>query len=382
MTDDVVADLGGFAGLLRDAGLTIEAPRIISALRALASYEPLRADDVYWATRLTLCVRRDDYPAFDRAYEQWFGRRAAIVDTSTTEVSRRVAAMSDGNTPMDIGEQSIALRAGSAERLSQPMGWTLDDADRAEIATCAAALGSAQPQRRTRRHTSGGHREIDVVPTIQVMMRHAGEPAGLCFRSRREQRRRLTLLLDLSKSMEEHRRMLLRFALAAAAVAPATTEVFSIGTRLARITMELRQPDPQAAVNALARRHLDWNAGTRISDAVAEFTRSWGERRTVRAANVVLVSDGWELRDPTPLVGQIARLARLAHRVYWLDPSTGQPGYAPEAPSLVGSLPYVRLLASHDLSALCTAAEVLSCPACGPTCRVHRDIRCWVAAAS
>ncbi|RSM72678.1 hypothetical protein DMB66_04645 [Actinoplanes sp. ATCC 53533] len=377
---DVVADLAGFARLLRVAGLTVEAPRITTALRALAAYQPLRAEDVYWATRLAFCARHDDYPAFDRAYEEWFGRPAAAIAAPPADVSRQAAALAGEGTPADAGDRRTAVRAGSAERLSQPRGWTLGAADRAEMATYMAALAGVPPRRRTSRHTSGGRREIDVVPTIRVMMRHAGEPAGLRYRTRREQRRRLVLLLDLSKSMREHRRMLLRFAFAAVAVAPTTTEVFSVGTRLDRITAELRRRDPQAAVDALSGRLLDWDAGTRLSDAVTEFTRSWGERRTVRAANVVLVSDGWELGDPTPFAGQIARLARLAHRVYWLDPSTGEAGYAPEAPPLVSSLRHVRLLAGDDPPALCTAAGVLACPSCGPRCRVHRDVRSWVAA--
>ena len=380
MTVDVVADLAGFARLLRAGGLTVAPPRITAALRALTAYQPLRPEDVYWATRLTFCARHDDYPAFDRAYEEWFGRPAAAAFAPPTDVSRQAAATVGEGTPEKAGDQLTAVRAGSAERLAHPGTWTLGDADRAEMATYMAALTGAPPRSRTRRRTSGGHREIDVVPTIRVMMRHAGEPAGLRYRTRMEQRRRLVLLLDLSKSMREHRQMLLRFAFAAVTVAPTTTEVFTVGTRLDRITAELRRRDPQAAMDALAGRLLDWNAGTRLSDAVTEFTRSWGERRTVRAANVVLISDGWEPGNPAPLVGQIARLARLAHQVYWLDPSSGEAGYAPEAPPLVDSLQHVRLMAGHDPSALCTAAGVLACPGCGLRCRVHRDVRSWMAA--
>jgi uncharacterized protein len=376
VSDDVVAELTGFARLLRAGGLTVEAPRIAVAVRALGAYRPLRAPDVYWATRLTLCARRDEIPAFDRAYEQWFGVPAPSPESVPAGPAEAAAFVEADRVP---GEAGTAVRAGLAERLAQPPPWTLSEADRAEIAGFAAAL-AAGPRRRTKHHTPGGHAQIDLAGSSRAMMRHAGEPADLCFRVRRQQRRRLVLLLDLSKSMRAWRAMLLRFAFAAVAVAPGTTEVFTVGTRLDRITADLRQRDAQAAMHALAARRLDWDAGTRLRDTLTAFTRSWGERRTVRAANVVLVSDGWELCDPAPFVAQIARLARLAHRVYWIDPSTGDPGYAPQAPPLLGSLPHVRLLAGHDPAALGAAAGVLACPACGPKCFVHRDVRSWVAA--
>jgi uncharacterized protein len=167
------------------------------------------------------------------------------------------------------------------------------------------------------------------------------------------------LLLDLSRSMRAHHRLLLRFAYAAVAAAPVTTEVFTLGTRLDRITPDLHRRDPQQAFDALAARRLAWDAGTRLRDTVTEFVRSHGERRTVRGANVMLASDGWELADPAPLAAQVARLARLGHRVCWVDPSTGEPGYGPSAPALVACLPHVRLLEGHDDAALRDAATAL-----------------------
>jgi uncharacterized protein with von Willebrand factor type A (vWA) domain len=376
VTADPVPDLAGFAGLLRAGGLTVEAPRIMAAFRALAAFQPLRAEDVYWATRFAFCARREEFPIFDRAYAQWFGPPAGQADpASDRPVDGPPATAEDGTEAAEGSGPAATVRAGSAERLGRPGRWILGATDRAEIAGYTAALTSAVPRRKTRRHTGGGHREIDMAPTVRSMMRHAGEPVGLRYRTRAEQRRRLVLLLDLSKSMRDHRHRLLRFAISAMAVAPATTEVFTIGTRLDRITADLRRTDPQAAVDALAARRLDWDAGTRLRDAVTEFARTWGERRTVRAANLVLISDGWELGDPAPLVSRITWLAQLAHRVHWVDPSTGDPGYEPEAPALVDSLPHVRLLAGHDAAALCTVAGVLACPACGPRCRVHHDVR-------
>ena len=55
---------------LREAGVPVGTGRILSFARAAASLGP---GDLYWAGRATLISRREDIPAFDRAFEDAFG---------------------------------------------------------------------------------------------------------------------------------------------------------------------------------------------------------------------------------------------------------------------------------------------------------------------
>jgi uncharacterized protein with von Willebrand factor type A (vWA) domain len=65
-------------------------------------------------------------------------------------------------------------------------------------------------------------------------------------------------------------------------------------------------------------------------------------RRTIRSSAVVLiVSDGWERGDPQRLAREMAALRRACHRLLWLDPLAGQPGFAPETAGLRAALPHV-----------------------------------------
>ena len=76
-------------------------------------------------------------------------------------------------------------------------------------------------------------------------------------------------------------------------------------------------------------------------------------RGAARGAVVVLCSDGWERGDPTLLGDQVARLARLAHAVVWVNPHRGKPGYEPVTGGMVAALPHIdRLVAGHSLAAL------------------------------
>ncbi|MEU5914591.1 VWA domain-containing protein [Micromonospora sp. NPDC047527] len=376
---DPVVDLVGFAGRLRIDGLRVEVARLSTALRALGAYEPLDRDGIYWAMRLTLCSRREDLPVFDAAFAAWFGpvRSASPVVPAPRAPERHGEAAGEEPTEDGDAPRTDRTRAGSAERLAPPPPWPLTPADHAELESFIQAFTSAVPLRRTMRRAAGGRRYIDVSRTARTMMRSAGEPTQVWHHRRLHARRRLVLLLDLSHSMRKHRGLLLRFGYAAVAAAPLSTEVFTIGTRLDRITCELRSRDPQSAMSALAARRMDWDAGTRLGSAVTAFGRLWGGHRVVRSANLVIVSDGWEYADPAPLVAQVSRLSRLAHRVIWGHPRAGEPGFVPYAPALKDSLPYVQLVPTPDATALRSLADLLACPTCRPHCPRHREFRKW-----
>ena len=118
------------------------------------------------------------------------------------------------------------------------------------------------------------------------------------------------LLLDVSGSMSPYADVLLRFAHAAVRVAPASTEVFTVGTRLTRITRQLRLRDPEQALRAAGTAVPDWSGGTRLGESLQAFLDLWGQRGTARRAVVVLASDGWERGDADLLGEQMAPAAR------------------------------------------------------------------------
>ena len=155
---------------------------------------------------------------------------------------------------------------------------------------------------------------------------------------------------------------LLRFAHAAShRDRSPTTEVFTIGTRLTRVTRELAQRDPDAALEAVAAAVPDWSGGTRLGELLREVLDSWGQRGMARGAVAVVLSDGWERGDVTLLGEQMARLHRLAHRVVWANPRAGRPGYVPVAAGMAAALPHVDAFVSgHSIAALEHLADVVA----------------------
>jgi uncharacterized protein len=140
-------------------------------------------------------------------------------------------------------------------------------------------------------------------------------------------------------------------------------EAFAFGTRLTRLTPSLETSNPDRALEEAAGSIADWCGGTRIGASLKRYNDEWGRRGLTRGAVVVIVSDGWEREEAgTDLLGaQMARLARQAYAVVWLNPLKGDPRYEPLAGGMRAALPHVdRFLPGHNLASLERLGEVLS----------------------
>jgi uncharacterized protein with von Willebrand factor type A (vWA) domain len=206
-----------------------------------------------------------------------------------------------------------------------------------------------------------GHR-LDLRRTVADAVRHGGELGRPATTRPGERRRRTVLLLDVSGSMTAYARELARFAHAAVAGRRrGEVEVFAIGTRLTRITRELSTHDPDEALTRAAATVTDWDGGTRLGDGLRAFNDRWGVRGVARGAVVVVLSDGWDRGDPEILGQEVARLARVTHRLVWVNPLKASPGYAPLARGMAAALPHVdQFVEGHSVDALSALVEVIA----------------------
>ncbi|MFD0803322.1 VWA domain-containing protein, partial [Streptomonospora algeriensis] len=180
-----------------------------------------------------------------------------------------------------------------------------------------------------------------------------GEPLLLLTRRRSTRPRRVVLLIDISGSMSPYADALLRLAHVVVRGHPRHTEAFSVGTRLTRLTPQMRVRDPGAALTAVAEAIPDWSGGTRLGGELKEFLDLYGRRGAARGALAIIASDGWERGDAAQLGTQMARLARLAHRVVWVNPHKAQPGYAPLTAGMRAAWPHIdEFVSGHSLDAL------------------------------
>lgn len=349
--DVLLANVARFGRLLRQAGMEADSGQTAIFGRALALLGVSRRSDVRSAGRAVFVRRREDIRLYDAAFDLFWRRRSGPNELSDrlprlrqSERRERPADPADPSSQAGPDEPLAAVRPGAAsatEEIRTADFATLTAEEARDAEAMLEALRPRLPLRRARRGrlARSGHR-----PAARAMLRRALATGGEALRwrwlRRTERPRPVVLVCDISGSMERYSRFMLRFAHALQR-SGAPLEVFVFGTRLTRITRQLRVRSPDAALRRVARTVVDWSGGTRIGESLHQLNRRW-VRRTVRSSAIVLlVSDGWERGDPALLAREMATLRRSCHRLLWIDPLAARPGFQPSTVGLRAALPHV-----------------------------------------
>jgi uncharacterized protein with von Willebrand factor type A (vWA) domain len=370
--DPATAIAVGFARVLRGTGISVPVGSVLMFIDALGALGLGSRDNVYWAARSTLVQRPEDLPLFESAFGVfWDSFRSGDAPPVEPATQRITIAMDDGDegaaepdeaeaAPSD--EPTIHLRFSAAEVLRQKdfAAYSADELRAAQ--RMMARLRFAGPPRRSLRLTQARRNQYrpDLRRTVRASIRAGGEPVRRFWREPGEQIRPMVLLLDVSGSMEPYARALLRFVQAAVA-GRQKVDAFALGTRLTRMTKELKSRDPDKALRLASERVTDWSGGTRLGECLRRFNDEWGVRGMARGAIVVVLSDGWDRGDPELLADQMRRLQRITHNLIWVNPLKVTPGYAPLARGMAAALPYVdHFVEGHSLTAMEELARVIS----------------------
>jgi uncharacterized protein len=369
MPDGITRDLLLLPRLVRRAGGDVNAERTRLYLRALAEVDLGRVDDVRAASRSTLVSRHSDLALFDGAFDLFW----SLLRGGTLPSDERTGSLRGGVANGIVGPETPLPRemapavqramrvAASPVELLRGIDFSAMSADeRAAAARFLERLSWSPGERPSRRFrpARGGSR-LDARATLRKTMSTFGEPAVLMRRAARPKRRPLVILCDVSGSMEAYTRVLLHMSHALAREW-GRVETFTFGTRLTRITRQLRERRADAALTRVSRTVADWSGGTRMGDALHEFNVRWSRRVLGRGAVVLLVTDGWERGDPSLLDDEAARLQRAAYRLIWLDPLSGTRDYSPESSGARTLVAHVDdHLAANTLDSLIRIAATL-----------------------
>jgi uncharacterized protein with von Willebrand factor type A (vWA) domain len=351
----LLANVVFFGRALRRAGLAVDAAQTRQFARTIELVGVGQRGDVKAAGRAIFVRRRDERTIYDAAFDR-FWRRATSLGTPEPALPRLqqrrrrgadVAFQPEAGPEAEVAGVARTTRQVSAsalERLRTADFAELTPAEERDAAALLAVLRARLPLRRSRRHRLG--RPADRL-ALRTMMRRSletgGEPLQWRWRRRVSRPRPIVLICDISGSMERYSRFLLRFGHALSR-SGAPVDVFVFGTRLTRITRELRVRDGDTALRGVAERVVDWSGGTRIGECLHAFNRRWVRRSVRSAAVVLLASDGWERGDPALLGREMAALRRSCHRLIWLHPWANRPGFEPATLGLRAALPWVDAL--------------------------------------
>lgn len=365
MAGHLTARVGALAAHMRARGARVGLGEVLAAQRALAAVDASDRTEAFLALRAALCSSRAELDTFAAAFAAVFGAEETSgpldeLGAIAGEALPRLAVPARGDEAPAVDRTPAPAAWSEVELLREKDFAAYTDAERAAARRLLARIARRGPRRRSRRTLPTKRRRDvhDLRATVRASLRHGGELLERRYREQAERPRRMVLVCDVSGSMAPYSRMLLQY-LQACVAARARVEAFVFGTRLTRVTGELRGRDADRALARAAAAVTDWSGGTRIGEALAVLNREHG-RRIGRGAVVVLLSDGWDRGDPEQLSAELARLARTAHRVIWLNPLAADPRYEPLTRGMRAALPHVdRLLPGNSLASLEALADLL-----------------------
>ena len=353
-TEPFADNLVHFARYLRTRGLPVTSDTAADLLRAALTVGLDEPEDAYHALRAVTITRPDHRPVFDEAWDLFFGSgrapRLPKLDTIQFQTWRRnptlrviapastEATDAESADPTELAEQ---MGGSYSERLARTDFTELTAEEQEEIRRIMARMiwqpADTASRRREPARTGG---RPDLRRTLRNLVGSQADLLPLAFSTPRSRRRPLLVIADVSGSMERYVEMLLYF-IHAARGRLGRLEAFVFATHLTRITRQVRHRDPHIALSQISAAVTDWSGGTRIGESLEAFNHDWS-RRVVRGGPIALIiSDGWDRGDPDLLRTQMGILSRNVHRVIWLNPLAGRPGFAPETRGMQAALPYV-----------------------------------------
>lgn len=336
MTGEVLLrGLLGFLEALRAEGLSPGQEAVQAWLRGVLLL-PWETQAFFLASRALLVHRKEDYPAFERAFRRYFG---LLREEALPLREGAFPVMGQGE---EEGEGVFRGAYSPLERLLRRPLQGLTPGEAELLARLLLALAFRAPRFPSRRRRAGRKgRRLALAPTLRRALRTGGEVLDPRFLRPKPQAYRLYFLLDVSGSMAPYARALF-LLLKALQGRGFPLEAFAFGTRLTPITSLLPLP-PSEALAALGRVAQDYAGGTRLGGSLQAFLQGF-RRRLGRRALLFVLSDGLDQGEPEAVAQALRALRARVRRIYWLNPLAGLPGYTPLARGMRAALPYLDAL--------------------------------------
>jgi uncharacterized protein with von Willebrand factor type A (vWA) domain len=358
-----------FIHMLREAGLPVSLSQTLDVIHGLSLVDIGSREQVFYTMRCLLVNRHEHLRLFETLFNRfWRGESAPIRQrpprrrrpAPRTGLTPIMAANSETNPPQDEAIDQTKMYSNLEVLKSKAFARMTPD----ELDAIRRLMQSMQWKislRQTRRRVPS--RDGDTLHyrrVMRAMVRHGGVPLLLAWQRRKIKQRPLVLIADISGSMEKHSRLLLQF-FHSVSHSLQGVECFVFGTRLSRITPQLKLKNVDLALEEAAHEVVDWAGGTRIGACLQTFNREWSRRVLRRGALVLMVSDGWDRGDVSVLRREMRYLQHRCHHLIWLNPLLGSETYQPLVEGMAAALPYIdSFLPCHNLRSLEDIAHYLS----------------------
>ena len=327
-----------FPAILRAHGFAVAPDQTIGFLQGITLLGPRNIEDIRRAGLAMLAIPRDREEEYDALFRAFFlGMTVPGVEATDDDAVSAFEATGEQDERDEADpDEEPGEDAAATERLSHRDFAGADP--EAALARFRRLAPGRLPRRRSYRFAADARgRLLDMRRTLRDAARRDGEVFTLSHRRRKDRQRKIVLLIDVSGSMKERTDASVIFAHALTRAAE-RAEVFTLGTRLTRITPATRLRNRDQALTRTAGLIADVDGGTRIGEALAAFLAVPRYAGFARGAAVLVLSDGLERGAPDAMIDAVHRLSRMACRLDWLTPLATDPDYVPATGALRGIL--------------------------------------------
>ncbi len=392
-----------FSRILREMGLDANPTRTIDLLRSVEIIGLGHKEDFHDAAKAIMLRRYEEEPIFDYVFQMFWRRWATPDEDDENQLlkdvppevwgdkkpnqpqpksptppqrdpdakqsdqpgddSKTVKRLAEGDGEnageADESEKQQTYSASETFQTKDFQDFTTDELD--EARRLMAQLRWSLPFHKTRRLEAARHgRRLDARRVVRKSLKYGGVPVELSWRRRKLKPRPLVLICDISGSMDLYSRLLLQF-MHSMETGLRHVETFVFGTRLTRITHELKNRNVDEALNNVSKIVKDWSGGTKIGESLETFNLKWARRVMGHGAVVIIISDGWDRGSVDTLRREMARLQRLSFRLIWLNPLLGLPEYQPLTVGIQAALEYVdEFMSAHNFRSLQQLSDLLA----------------------
>lgn len=363
----------GFSRALHSAGVEVNAGNLIDLCDSFRYISLHNRSDFYAAARATLVSRYDDLETFDEVFRAFWARPILPDDMTLTDTDAGgdpdLDVQADVNEVVDTADlQEEAEGEGESEEVGYSpdealMGKDLAAMSDREIEQARKVIHEIVniiANRRSRRRVPENRgAELDFRRTWRRNALYGSDGVELMMKRRRIKKTKLMLLCDVSGSMDCYSRFLIRFIYALKReIRDVEVGVFS--TRMTAISRLLKTKGIEESLVEVADTVHDWAGGTDIGGCLREFNDQFARDMLHSRTVMIIVSDGWDRGDPDLMRQEIARLRKRVHKLMWLNPLLGTPGYQPLCLGMKTALPYLDyFLPAHNLESLIQLARTL-----------------------
>lgn len=352
-----------FCRFLRTKGFSLSVEEETTALTALQFIDYHNKNIFKNALKAVCCRSRQQIAEFDVLFDQYWKELADAVDSKSISQKQQVVkpapkdasfkslkAWLNGNKSDEMEEvASYSIN----ESLSQKNFADVPDDEVEELMRNIRALSRRLAAHISRRYEKdNGINLPDLRRTLRKNMRRGGELLELAFRRPKQNRTRLVVICDVSRSMELYAAFLLQFMYAFQHVYK-RVETFAFSTSLQHITQLLKQNDFHAAMLALSVRNKGWSGGTRIGKSLHAFVKEYATKLLDKRTIVIIMSDGWDTGAVDLLQQSMETIHNRSRKVIWLNPLAGYSDYKPHVAGMKAALPFISVFAPvHNTQSL------------------------------